>query len=120
MVDEFHQYLSSSRTMLFNSLTFVVFFAVVLLVDRLPLRWSLRKLNLLVASYLFYAAWNPPFVLLLLVSAVVDYGLELAIGSPRPTKYRVVCSSSARFGSPESGLQSYLKYGPYLLVNYRG
>ena len=31
------------------------------------------KINLLIASYLFYAAWNPPFVILLWISTVVDW-----------------------------------------------
>ena len=47
--------------MLFNSLTFVIFFACVLLLHNLPFSWRLKKFNLLWASYLFYAAWNPPF-----------------------------------------------------------
>ena len=57
----------------FNSLTFIVFFACVLAMDRLPLRWTTKKVNLLLASYLFYAAWNPPFVILLWISTVVDW-----------------------------------------------
>jgi hypothetical protein len=48
--------------MVFNSLTFVVFFACVLGLHSLPLPWTTEKINLLIASYLFYAAWNPPFV----------------------------------------------------------
>lgn len=51
--------------MVFNSLTFVVFFAIVLLVHNLPLAWPTRKVNLLIASYLSYASWNPPFLILL-------------------------------------------------------
>lgn len=51
--------------MLFNSLTFVVFFALVLLLHNLPFGWRTKKTNLLIASYIFYAAWNPPFVVLL-------------------------------------------------------
>jgi alginate O-acetyltransferase complex protein AlgI len=46
--------------MVFNSLTFVVFFACVLVLHSLPLSWTTKKINLLIASYLFYAAWNPP------------------------------------------------------------
>ena len=53
--------------MVFNSLTFVVFFACVLAIHSLPLPWTAKKINLLIASYLFYAAWNPPFVILLWV-----------------------------------------------------
>jgi divalent metal cation (Fe/Co/Zn/Cd) transporter len=59
--------------MVFNSLTFVVFFACVLALHALPLPWTTKKINLLIASYLFYAAWNPPFVILLWVSTVVDW-----------------------------------------------
>ncbi len=59
--------------MVFNSLTFVVFFACVLGMHSLPLPWTAKKINLLIASYLFYAAWNPPFVILLWVSTVVDW-----------------------------------------------
>jgi len=44
--------------MVFNSLTFVVFFACVLALHALPLPWTTKKINLAVASYLFYAAWN--------------------------------------------------------------
>ena len=46
--------------MVFNSLTFIVFFACVLAMHHLPLAWRTKKLNLLVASYLFYAACIGP------------------------------------------------------------
>ena len=49
--------------MVFNSLTFAAFFALALVVHNLPLAWTWRKINLLLASYLFYSAWNPPFVI---------------------------------------------------------
>ena len=59
--------------MLFNSLTFVVFFAVVLALHYVPFGWRSKKFNLLIASYLFYAAWSPPFVILLWISTLVDW-----------------------------------------------
>ena len=59
--------------MVFNSLLFLAFFAIVLGVHSLPIPWRARKFNLLVASYLFYAAWNPPFVLLIWLSTIVDW-----------------------------------------------
>ena len=59
--------------MLFNSVTFVLFFCWVLLVHYLPIKWSFKKAHLLLASYVFYAAWNPPFIALLLLSTVVDW-----------------------------------------------
>jgi len=58
---------------LFNSLTFLLFFALVLGLHSLPLPWTLKKANLLVASYIFYGAWNPPFVVLVWISTVLDW-----------------------------------------------
>jgi alginate O-acetyltransferase complex protein AlgI len=57
----------------FNSLTFVLFFGAVLILHNLPFSWRVKKINLLWASYIFYAAWNPPFVLLLMLATVVDW-----------------------------------------------
>jgi len=59
--------------MLFNSLTFVVFFLSVFAVHSLPLPWSARKFNLVAASYIFYAAWDPWFTLLLLVATLTNW-----------------------------------------------
>ena len=59
--------------MLFNSLTFVIFFIVVLLLHNAPFSWRIKKTNLLIGSYIFYAAWNPPFVILLWLSTLVDW-----------------------------------------------
>ena len=65
--------------MLFNSLSFLVFFPCVLvLYYALPFR--MRKLMLLIASYYFYMCWKPEFIVLILFSTVVDYccGLGMA------------------------------------------
>src|SRR6478672_5563692 len=71
--------------MVFNSLTFIVFFACVLALHSLPLPWTFRKINLLLASYLFYAAWNRPFVILLWISTVVDwYAAQGLVKDARP------------------------------------
>ena len=59
--------------MAFNSLIFGLFFVCVLFVHALPLQWHARKSNLLLASYLFYAAWNPPFLALLWISTLTDW-----------------------------------------------
>jgi alginate O-acetyltransferase complex protein AlgI len=59
----------------FPSYSFALFFVVVLAISRAPslLSWRARKGVLLGASWLFYAAWNPPFVVLLWVSTAVDW-----------------------------------------------
>ena len=84
--------------MVFNSLTFVVFFACVLVLHNLPLGWTARKVNLLLASYLFYAAWNPPFVILLWVSTVVDwYAAQGLVKAQRQSaRHRTARSTSTR------------------------
>ncbi len=58
--------------MLFNSVHFAIFFLIVTtLYFLLPhkYRWAL----LLIASYYFYMAWIPIYVLLLIASTIVDY-----------------------------------------------
>jgi len=58
--------------MLFNSLTFLLFFACVLAVHSLPFPWTLRKFNLLVASYVYYAAWDVRFPILLVYATATN------------------------------------------------
>ena len=67
--------------MLFNSLTFVAFFALVLALHNAPLSWTTKKANLLIASYLFYAAWNPLFVVLLWISTIADWTIARRIAA---------------------------------------
>ena len=59
--------------MTFDSLAFLIFLPVVVLVHWwLPHKW--RKYWLLAASYFFYMYWNPALIVLLVFSTVVDYG----------------------------------------------
>ena len=103
--------------MVFNSLTFVVFFALVLALHSMPFSWKTRKVNLLVASYLFYAAWNPPFVILLWVSTVVDwYAAQGLVKSERPTARRAWMLLSVVVNL---GMLAYFKYGTFMLENFR-
>jgi D-alanyl-lipoteichoic acid acyltransferase DltB (MBOAT superfamily) len=58
--------------MLFNSIEFVIFFVSVVAVYFItPVKW--RTLLLLLASYGFYMAWKPIFIILILFSTGVDY-----------------------------------------------
>ena len=65
--------------MLFNSFTFLLFFAVVLALHRLLPSTRARNAMLLGASYVFYAAWNPPYVLILWFSTALDWFLARCI-----------------------------------------
>ncbi len=58
--------------MVFNSVQFILFFPIVLLIYFIfPKKW--RYLWLLVASYFFYMCWNVKYIVLLLFSTVVTY-----------------------------------------------
>jgi alginate O-acetyltransferase complex protein AlgI len=59
--------------MTFDSLTFAVFLAIVFPIYALTSSWSARKNILLVASCVFYGAWNPFFLLLLAFTTVFDW-----------------------------------------------
>lgn len=64
--------------MLFNSLTFLIFFPVVCLLYWL-LTPRLRNGMLLIASYYFYMNWEPVYALLILFSTVSTWGSGLLI-----------------------------------------
>ena len=102
--------------MVFNTLTFVVFFALVLAIHALPLGWTTRKVNLLIASYVFYAAWNPPFILLLWISTIVDwYAAQGLVHAQRPASRRAWMLLSV---VANLGMLLYFKYGAFLLQNF--
>ena len=102
--------------MVFNSLTFVVFFALVLGLHSLPLPWTAKKVNLLIASYLFYAAWNPPFVILLWISTVVDwYAAQGLVKAQRQAARHAWMLLSV---VANLGMLAYFKYGEFALDNF--
>lgn len=70
--------------MVFPTLQFVVFFAVVLVLSlALEGRQSLRKGMLLAASYAFYAAWDLRFVALMFAVSVVSWAAGLLVLRPK-------------------------------------
>jgi alginate O-acetyltransferase complex protein AlgI len=101
--------------MVFNSLTFLGFFLVVLGLHSAPLPWRMKKLNLLLASYLFYAAWHPIFVVLLWTSTFVDWFVAkwMADATTR-TRRRAILILSL---TVNLGLLGYFKYGTLLIDN---
>ena len=102
--------------MLFNSLTFALFFAVVLLAHRLAAGWNAQKNILLVASYIFYGSWNPPFALLLAFSTTLDWWLGRALGraeDPVRRKALLILSLASNLS-----LLGYFKYGEFLLSSF--
>ncbi|MFT6159747.1 MAG: alginate O-acetyltransferase complex protein AlgI [Myxococcota bacterium] len=103
--------------MIFNSLTFVLFFVLVRGGYSLLPTWRSRKILLLLASYLFYAAWNPPFVLLIVLSTCVDYVLarQIAQSTVQSRRKLLVVASLA----VNLGLLSYFKYSTFVLDSFQ-
>jgi alginate O-acetyltransferase complex protein AlgI len=102
--------------MLFNSLGFLAFLAIVLALYNSPVSWVNKKRMLLIASYLFYALWNPPLILLLWISTMVDWiaGNKLyREESPRKRKMWLLLSLFVNLG-----FLAFFKYGGFLLENF--
>jgi D-alanyl-lipoteichoic acid acyltransferase DltB (MBOAT superfamily) len=102
--------------MLFNSYIFIVFFLVILGLHNLPFPWKVKKINLLIASYIFYAAWNPPFILLLWLSTVVDYFVGRALYTQENKHKRKLLLVLSLIGN--LGMLCFFKYGGFLLENF--
>lgn len=80
--------------MLFNSIDFWVFFLCIASVYFVtPSRW--RWILLLVASYAFYMNWNASYIILIMISTVVDYfcGLRMSKLDSKKARKRVLLIS---------------------------
>lgn len=103
--------------MLFNSLSFVVFLAIVLALYYSKLfNWTFKKRMLLFSSYVFYGLWNPPLVILLWISTLIDWktGKELAVEqNQRKRKLWLLLSMAVNLG-----FLFFFKYGNFLLENF--
>jgi D-alanyl-lipoteichoic acid acyltransferase DltB (MBOAT superfamily) len=102
--------------MVFNSYSFIAFFIIVLLLHNLPISWKAKKINLLIASYVFYAAWNPPFILLLWLSTVVDYFVGKALYKEENLTRKRLLLVLSLIGN--LGMLCFFKYGGFLLENF--
>ena len=102
--------------MVFNSYTFIAFFIVMLLLHNMPFSWKTKKINLLIASYIFYAAWNPPFILLLWLSTVVDFFVGRALYNQENKYKRRLLLVASLIGN--LGMLCFFKYGGFLLENF--
>ncbi len=104
------------RPLLFVSFRFVIFLVLTLLGDRLLFSWpSARKAWLLVASLLFYSAMEPVWLVLLLVSIVVDYLVGIGLGQAKTIfsrRFLLGCSVVINLG-----LLGCFKYGDMILVS---
>src|SRR4051812_28073010 len=100
--------------MLFNTVQFFIFLAVVLALFYLGPK-ALRKYVLLVASYFFYGSWNYKFIVLLLVLTAVDYTAAIWIErtAPGPRRKAALFLSLAT----NLGFLGFFKYFNFLASN---
>lgn len=73
--------------MLFNSFQFLIFFPIVLtLYFLLPFRY--RTVLLLASSYFFYMCWKAQYIVLILISTIIDYFAALCMGTIQEKRRR--------------------------------
>src|SRR5213592_2354683 len=103
--------------MLFNSLTFVGFFVVVVTLYWSIKSWQARKNLLVVASYIFYGAWNPPFAALLFGTTAMDFwlGRQMAKAKDQHARRRWLVASVCM----NLSMLGFFKYGNFLLENFQ-
>ncbi len=99
--------------MLFNSLQFFVFLAVVLFLYHGPFRGrpNGRHGLLLLASWFFYACWNPAFLLLLIFSTILDHRVALGLTATEDGRWRKFLLALSLFGN--LGVLAFFKYGAF-------
>lgn len=101
--------------MQFDSLAFVAFFLAIVALYWSVSSWVWRKNLLLLASYLFYAGWNPYFLPLLIVTSFLDWRLALLMAHApsvrsRKTWLAAICVVNL-------SVLAYFKYANFLIDN---
>lgn len=103
--------------MLFPTIEFAVFFALVF-----PITWLLnahntwKKLFLVAASYYFYAFWRVEFTLLLFLSSLINYLLALGLGQLRDGTPRLILFWLAV--AANLGVLGYFKYYNFFAAQF--
>ncbi len=78
--------------------------------------WRGRKNLLVIASYIFYGAWNPPFAALLFATTALDFYLGRKMGkvnTPAERKVWLWLSVASNLS-----MLGFFKYGNFLLENF--
>ena len=100
--------------MLFTSIQFAVFFSVVYALYLLfNHRWQNRML--LVASYVFYSAWDWRFLSLIIISTVIDYFCGLKISASRDRSRRKIFLFFSVFSN--LSILGFFKYFNFFAAN---
>jgi len=100
--------------MLFNSNTFLLFFALFCLAY-FPLRnsVSLRNTIIVLGSFIFYGSWSVPFLLLMVFTASADFFFGRLIGQAESVTHRRLLLLSSLLLN--LGVLAYFKYSGFAL-----
>lgn len=98
----------------FDSFSFLLFFISVLLLDRALWRTTARKPVLLIASWIFYAGWNPYFLPMLIATSSLDWWLgRKLVAASKVMKNRWLLLSLVS----NLGVLAYFKYRFFIASN---
>ncbi|MEK6644151.1 MAG: MBOAT family protein [Planctomycetota bacterium] len=103
--------------MIFSSWQFAIFFVVVFGVYWAVPSRRFRHGLLLIASYVFYAAWNAKLLSIVVGLTLFDYGVGLAleqVKSDRRRKFLLIASLSANLG-----VLAVFKYADFFILSLR-
>ena len=104
--------------MIFSSFRFLIFFPVVLVFYFSCKRLRYRQTLLLIASYIFYASWDPRFLILIWISTIVDYITGFMIhrtDTPAGKRWWLITSVCANLG-----LLGFFKYANFFISSFQG
>lgn len=101
--------------MVFNSVSFLIFFPIVVL-SYYGMPKALKNVWLLLASYYFYSCWNVKYCFLLLVCTLVSYfaGLLLDFARTETLLRKRICLISLLF---LTGILAVYKYSDFAIQN---
>lgn len=101
--------------MLFNSIEYLLFFPIVVILYFLIPKNSIRVYLLLIASYFFYMCWNPVYILLIVLSTIVDYFVGREMGRTEEKVKRNILLYISLLAN--LGILFYFKYYNFIANN---
>ncbi|MHC4945647.1 MAG: hypothetical protein ACYTG7_21760, partial [Planctomycetota bacterium] len=104
--------------MIFSSFRFLIFFPIVLILYYACRRLKYRQTVLLLASYVFYASWDPRFLSLIIFSTLVDYVVGLNMPKAKTQGKRkawLMVSLCANLG-----VLGFFKYFNFFIGSFQG
>ncbi|MCY4137192.1 MAG: hypothetical protein OXF56_02865, partial [Rhodobacteraceae bacterium] len=97
--------------MLFHTATFAAFFVTVFFLNEATKGAArLREIMLVVASFIFYAAWDWRFCFLLLFSAILNHFAGLALSAHRGRERQVILALAIAFNLAVLGFFKYFNF----------